>query len=618
MQHLPRLGARYLDRMATPMTTLLLLFCLACGDDDPGFAPGGGGTSSDTGGSDTGAATTDTGDNSGTTPDDADADGWPDDDDCEPDNGDVYPGAPESCNDRDDDCDDQIDEEARDRPTWYLDADQDGYGTSDLSTESCDAVDGYVDNKADCDDLDPNSFPDNPEVCDEADNDCDGLVDVGATDAPVWYSDGDGDGYGREDVTLSECDQPSEFVDNADDCDDGSAETNPDAQEICGDDRDNDCDTLIDDDDPEVTGTSTWFLDHDEDGFGDADVTTDACDAPSGYTSDSTDCDDLEKGTNPDAEESCDSADNDCDSSVDEGSPPGSQTWYRDADGDSHGDADDTVEACDGPSGYIGDSSDCDDTDASVNPAATETCDGVDEDCNGTVDDRSTGSGSVCTWLNCLETLTDDPTSATGIYTIEPEYGQVFDVYCDMDTDGGGWTLSMVVNSVDNGDYANAVSRYEDVPDLQVTPADASSDTTAVSGWLNLNVFDYSALRVGAYASGIETWMSADIDVAELRIDFGEDGYYLYDDANGYYWCGGSANYTDNGVGQVETPSGGQLDCKGHEDLGSGFDLSDQDTTDQGLTLSGATKGAGTMNASYGADPVSYPDPGAAYAIWVR
>ncbi len=391
----------------------------------------------------------------------------------------------------------------------------------------------------------------------------------------------------------------------------------PDATETCND-IDDDCDELVDDDDPEVEGTSTWQLDHDGDGFGDPDVTTDACLAPSGYTSDDTDCDDLEKSINPAASETCNSADDDCDLAVDEGTPPGSQVWYRDADSDGHGDADDTVEACDAPSGYIGDSSDCDDTDPNVNPAATETCDGIDEDCNGVEDDRASGSGSVCTWLNCLEAITDDPTSATGVYTIEPEYGQVFDVTCDMDTDGGGWTLALVVNSVDNDDYANFAASYQDVTDLQGTPADASSDTSAVSGWLNLNAFDFSVLRVGAYASGAETWMSADIDAADLRIDFGEDGYYLHNDANGYYWCGGTASYTDNGVGQVEVPTGGQLDCKGHESLGHGFDLSEHDTADQGLTLCGSSKGAGYMNASYGGDPVSYPDAGAAYAIWAR
>jgi hypothetical protein len=187
-----------------------------------------------------------------------------------------------------------------------------------------------------------------------------------------------------------------------------------------------------------------------------------------------------------------------------------------------------------------------------------------------------------------------------------------------MDTDGGGWTLALVVNSVDNGDYANFGSQYAHVDDLQGTPADASSSTSGVRGWLNLNAFDYSNLRVASYASGAETWMSGDIDVAELRIDFGEDGYYLYNDANGYYWCGGSANYTDNGVGQVEQPTGGVLDCKGHDALGSGFDLSTHDSANMGLTLCGATKGDGFMYSSYASDAVSYPDAGAAYAIWAR
>ena len=62
-------------------------------------------------------------------------------------------------------------------------------------------------------------------------------------------------------------------------------------------------------------------------------------------------------------------------------------TWYADADGDSFGSSRYPLDACDQPSGYVSDSTDCDDTDADINPGATETADGVDEDCDGTVDE---------------------------------------------------------------------------------------------------------------------------------------------------------------------------------------------------------------------------------------
>ena len=60
----------------------------------------------------------------------------------------------------------------------------------------------------------------------------------------------------------------------------------------------------------------------------------------------------------------------------------------RDADGDGYGAAADRVTSfCVPPSGYVQNTDDCDDADARVHPAATEVCDGVDQNCNGVADD---------------------------------------------------------------------------------------------------------------------------------------------------------------------------------------------------------------------------------------
>jgi len=71
------------------------------------------------------------------------------------------------------------------------------------------------------------------------------------------------------------------------------------------------------------------------------------------------------------------------------------QNWYADFDEDGFGDPDATWFDCLPPNGYIADASDCDDTDATVNPAAEEVCDdGLDNDCNDLADEDDPACGS--------------------------------------------------------------------------------------------------------------------------------------------------------------------------------------------------------------------------------
>jgi len=97
------------------------------------------------------------------------------------------------------------------------------------------------------------------------------------------------------------------------------------------------------------------------------------------------DCDDLNSAVNPGAVEVCNDIDDDCDSDVDEGVQT---VFYADADGDTYGDPITTVEACAAPDGYVADDTDCDDGQASTNPAATEVCNEVDDDCDALVDEE--------------------------------------------------------------------------------------------------------------------------------------------------------------------------------------------------------------------------------------
>lgn len=95
------------------------------------------------------------------------------------------------------------------------------------------------------------------------------------------------------------------------------------------------------------------------------------------------DCDDGHADTYPGALEQCDGRDNDCDRTIDEGVQ---LTFYADEDRDGYGGSLST-QACTAPTGYVSPGGDCDDSDISIHPGAEETCDRVDEDCDGLIDD---------------------------------------------------------------------------------------------------------------------------------------------------------------------------------------------------------------------------------------
>ncbi|MCB9653757.1 MAG: hypothetical protein H6729_06465 [Deltaproteobacteria bacterium] len=78
------------------------------------------------------------------------------------------------------------------------------------------------------------------------------------------------------------------------------------------------------------------------------------------------------------ADETCASCAIDC---------PGA-TRYRDADGDGFGTPSETAEVCGEAAGYVADATDCDDGNASIRPGAEEVLDGVDNNCDGEVDEN--------------------------------------------------------------------------------------------------------------------------------------------------------------------------------------------------------------------------------------
>ncbi len=237
----------------------------------------------------------------------------------------------------------------------------------------------------DCDDDDPNTNSLAPELCtDEKDNNCDGLPTVAD---PLCGSvvDNDGDGYcetGRDLNRDRNClgdGEPGSQVD----CDDTRANVYFGAPENCVDGLDNDCDGLIDQDDPQCDpndddGDGYCPLGEDKNGNGN-------CSDPGEQTNVS-DCDDTNAAISPAASEICnDSLDNDCD-----GNPDFADSTCRhlvDADGDGfcpQGEDLDEDGNCAGAGEDTG-KVDCDDALATRNPGASEICFALtlDADCDG-------------------------------------------------------------------------------------------------------------------------------------------------------------------------------------------------------------------------------------------
>ena len=347
---------------------------------------------------------------------DNDGDGHPASSDCNDNDASVYPGAPELCDEVDNDCDSVVDDNPPDGEgvLAYLDVDGDGVGNDDDTEWVCEVRTGYSEVGGDCVDTDRDIFPGANELCDGADNDCDGEVDEEPFDGTTQFVDVDGDGFGLDGTDTVVCPGVEGFADEGGDCDDDDEDAFPGSAEL---ESETDC-----------------LRDADGDGWGDADAV--------GFPG--TDCDDTDPDLFPgaapeDSEDAClrdldgdgwgdalaDFPGTDCDDS-DEFTFPGAapedseEDCLTDADLDGFGDE---------AGLYPG--TDCDDADAAIHPHAEEVCDDlVDDDCDGDLDDLD-----VCLEAEgCRDIF--DAGLPDGTYDVEPpSYGSTITVNCE-----GGYT----------------------------------------------------------------------------------------------------------------------------------------------------------------------------------
>ena len=171
------------------------------------------------------------------------------------------------------------------------------------------------------------------------------------------------------------------------------------------------------------------------------------------------DCNDTNNGINPGISEVCDGVDNNCNGTIDENLAL--NTYYADSDGDGYGNPGSSIQTCSAtlPTGYSSNNLDCNDANNGINPGISEVCDGVDNNCNGTIDENLT--------LNTY--------------------------YADSDGDGYGNPVSSIQNCghisgyVDNKDDCDDLNSlvYPFVNDIPGNAIDENCD--GVDGYLSIN-----------------------------------------------------------------------------------------------------------------------------------
>jgi len=231
--------------------------------------------------------------------------------DCNDTNASINPSSIELCNSIDEDCDGLIDNGLI-FTTYYSDNDYDGFGINPEISSCTELGLGFSENNFDCNDNNSNQNSLAIEICNNEDDDCNGMVDNGVS-FNNYYGDIDSDGFGSGTAFSSCADLGFGFVLNNEDCNNANSQIFPGASEICNNIDDN-CDTQID----EGLVFQDFYQDIDADGFGAGSATNSCVALGAGFVNNYTDCNDANATINPNAEEiGANGIDENCDGQID-------------------------------------------------------------------------------------------------------------------------------------------------------------------------------------------------------------------------------------------------------------------------------------------------------------
>jgi len=157
------------------------------------------------------------------------------------------------------------------------------------------------------------------------------------------------------------------------------------------------------------------------------------------------------------------------------------------------------------------------------------------------------GEDVECPALDCLDLLDSRPDAESGVYWIQP-ISDVYPVYCNMESDGGGWTL--VMKAVDsNFLYSDGVWTTEalhDETDLDVTLAGEakyqSFNEVPFDEILTSDPDDFSIFHSEAFD---ETWESSLIFYSSPGVILDAESYlpYFHDRTDPYFGSWGCSEY---------------------------------------------------------------------------